>query len=332
MANTIEIKLQEALNENQRLVEENQRLLKALEAQTNREELPRVPPNAPSRSSQPSQPFQEPENWCIQKDCTNPAQVKGKLCIEHTTKRFCIVDVCENYARGKSGFCFRHGGGDCCIAQGCEEKVVPNTDYCSAHDTQGICRTAGCHQTARYGSDYCVKHASSTRCPHCRDWIDGRFGSKKYDGYCLTCFRHLFPSDPRVKGKGYRTKEMMVRNIINSHFEGFIHDKPLYTGNCDCTHRRRIDHRKAIGNTLLCIETDEFAHSRYDPRDEEIRYDDLFMVWGGKWIFIRFNPDGKGVAMEQKLDRLVEEIENQIGRIERGENKELVEIHKMYYI
>ena len=26
------------------------------------------------------------------------------------------------------------------------------------------------------------------------------------------------------------------------------------TGNCECNHRRRIDHRKLIGNTLLCID------------------------------------------------------------------------------
>ena len=37
---------------------------------------------------------------------------------------------------------------------------------------------------------------------------------------------------------------------------GFIHDIPLYTGNCDCTHRR-IDHRIQIGNTMLCDESDE---------------------------------------------------------------------------
>jgi len=67
------------------------------------------------------------------------------------------------------------------------------------------------------------------------------------------------------------TKEMMVRNRINSEFEGFIHDIPLFTGNCDCTHRRRIDHRKMIGNTILAVETDEFGHRGYDKTDEEIR-------------------------------------------------------------
>jgi hypothetical protein len=95
--------------------------------------------------------------------------------------------------------------------------------------------------------------------------------------------------------------------------------------------RRRIDHRKLIGSTLLCIETDEFAHRGYDPLDEEIRYHDLYMVHSGKWIFIRFNPDGKGVDMVDKLHRLLEEINNQIMRIEREENTELLEVIKLFY-
>jgi hypothetical protein len=127
------------------------------------------------------------------------------------------------------------------------------------------------------------------------------------------------------------TKEIRVRNAINEHFDGFVHDKPLYTGNCDCTHRRRVDHRKQIGATLLCIETDEFGHRNYDPTDEEVRYDDLYMIYSGKWIFIRFNPDGKGVDMQDKLERLMEEITTQIERIEADENTELLEIVKLFY-
>jgi len=129
------------------------------------------------------------------------------------------------------------------------------------------------------------------------------------------------------------SKDIRVRNTLKTRIveRCFIHDKALYTGGCDCTHRRRIDHRCLIGNTLLCIETDEFAHRGYDEKDEEIRYDDLYMVFSGKWIFIRFNPDGKGVDMEDKLDRLVEEVEKQIWRIENEENTELVEIIKLFY-
>ena len=95
--------------------------------------------------------------------------------------------------------------------------------------------------------------------------------------------------------------------------------------------KRRIDHRKLIGATLLCVETDEFAHRGYDEKDEEIRYDDLYMAHSGKWVFIRFNPDGKGVDMVDKLSRLIEEIHTQIERIENEENTDLVEIIKLFY-
>ena len=124
----------------------------------------------------------------------------------------------------------------------------------------------------------------------------------------------------------------MVRNIINENFDGFIHDKPLYTGNCDCTHRRRIDHRKLIDNTILAIETDEFGHRGYDEYDEEIRYDDLYMIHSGKWIYIRFNPDDNvsKTDLDDKLDKLIETINNCIYRIKCEENTELVEIIKLY--
>ena len=124
----------------------------------------------------------------------------------------------------------------------------------------------------------------------------------------------------------------MVRNIINKNFDGFIHDKPLYTHDCDCTHRRRIDHRKLIGNTILAIETDEFGHKSYNQHDEEIRYDDLFMIHSGNWIFIRFNPDDNfsKINIDDKLDKLIETINKCILRIEQEENTEVVEIYKLY--
>jgi hypothetical protein len=123
-----------------------------------------------------------------------------------------------------------------------------------------------------------------------------------------------------------------VRNFINQHFEGFVHDQPLYTGNCDCTHRRRVDHRKLINETVLAIETDEFGHRSYNKHDEEIRYDDLYMIHSGKWIYIRFNPDNNydDTDIEDKLEFLLQTMEKQIERIERGENTELVEIIKLY--
>ena len=85
---------------------------------------------------------------------------------------------------------------------------------------------------------------------------------------------------------------------------------------------------------MLAVETDEFAHRRgYDAADEELRYDDVFMVFSGQWIWIRFNPDGGGAAVdfEDKLEVLRVEIEDAIATIEAGLNEELVSIVKLFY-
>jgi hypothetical protein len=164
-------------------------------------------------------------------------------------------------------------------------------------------------------------------------------GNPKYKYYCTECFKRNFPLDPLTFQIRCKTKEIAVRDYINLNFNGFQHNKPLKTGHCDCNMRRSIDHRKLIGNTLLAIETDENQHKPYNKMDEEIRYDDLYMAHSGKWIYIRFNPDkyidNKGICknpmLYTRLEKLKNEIEKQIKRIENEENKELVERVYMYY-
>ena len=165
--------------------------------------------------------------------------------------------------------------------------------------------------------------------------------NKNYKDYCANCYQHLFPLDPLTFQIRSKTKEIAVRDFINSKFEGFYHDKPLWYNEtvCDCTTKRRIDHRKLINGTLLCIETDENQHKSYSKADEEARYHDLFMAYGGKFVFIRFNPDkykdksGKSCnpMLFNRLIVLEEEIEKQIKRIENDENKELLEVFELYY-
>ena len=56
------------------------------------------------------------------------------------------------------------------------------------------------------------------------------------------------------------------------------------------------------------------------------------MIHSGKWIFIRFNPDSNvsKIDIDDKLDKLIETINECIYKIKRDENKELVEIIKLY--
>ena len=265
---------------------------------------------------------------CNESGCTKSARDKTDKCKAHGGGERCNELGCTKSAIGKTSKCVSHGGGERCNELGCTKSSIGKTDKCVSHGGGKRCNELGCTKSAQGKTDKCVSHGGGERCPNCIDWLDSRCGSSEYDGYCATCFKVLFPDDIRSKASYAHTKEMRVRNEINKQYNGFIHDKALYTGGCDCTHRRRIDHRKLIGATLLCIETDEFGHRGYDPKDEGIRYDDLYMIHSGKWIFIRFNPDGVG---ENKLESLIKMIQIQIDRINRDENAELVEIIKMFY-
>lgn len=172
-----------------------------------------------------------------------------------------------------------------------------------------------------------------TGCPY------NRVANAKYKNYCTECFRREFPLDPMTFQIRCKTKEIAVRDFINSVFEGFQHDSTLHTNHCDCTIRRRIDHRKLIGNTLLVIETDENQHKSYDQMDEQTRYDDLFMAHSGKWIYIRFNPDkyktragvSKNPHISTRLEVLKKVIDEQMKRIEKEENTEFVERIYLFY-
>ena len=270
---------------------------------------------------------------CVEPGCQASAVGGYDKCISHGGGKRCVEPGCQASAKGKTERCKFHGGGKRCVEPGCQSSAAGKTDKCITHGGGKRCIELGCQASSVGKTDKCTAHGGGKRCPNCIDWVDSRSGSPEYDGYCATCFKRLFPNDPRSKKRYNHTKELMVRNHINEHFHGFIHDTPLYTGNCDCSHRRRIDHRKLIGNTILAIETDELGHRGYDAKDEDIRYDDVYMIHSGKWIFIRFNPDTNvsKIDVSDKLDKLIETMNECITRIEQEENRELVEIIKLYY-
>jgi hypothetical protein len=166
-------------------------------------------------------------------------------------------------------------------------------------------------------------------------------GKKKYDYYCTRCFQQNFPKDPRTKYIRSKTREIEVRDYLADNFKepSFIHNKELWTGQDDCTCRRRIDFRALYGNTLLCVEVDEEQHKYRNKKDEALRYDDLMMLHGGKFIFVRLNPDPyrdahfkqQNPPMEDRLETLGAELKKQIQRIQKGKNKELVEVVYLYF-
>ena len=161
----------------------------------------------------------------------------------------------------------------------------------------------------------------------------------KYDNFCTKCFEHNFPEDPRTALICKNSKELEVKRFLSKEFKEFIHDKSLWTGQADCTCRRRIDFRWLIGNTLLCVEVDEDQHKYRNRQDELTRYDDLMMLHGGKFIFIRYNPDvfvdseGKRRNPESatRLKELKTSILHSIERIQEEDNDDLVEIENLFF-
>lgn len=177
-----------------------------------------------------------------------------------------------------------------------------------------------------------------TCCKLCK--TDDITANKKYNGYCTHCFANLFPNDPKTLQIRKKSKELQVVSFITNYFKGFKHDKPLYVdldGGC-CISKRRVDLRKLIGNTLLCIEIDENQHRGYNKVDEISRYNDLFMDFSGKYIFIRYNPDSyiingtrRNPQFEIRMKELVKKIKELEKHIKDDKNEELFEIYHMYY-
>jgi hypothetical protein len=207
--------------------------------------------------------------------------------------------------------------------------------HCASCKKDGMIDIYSPNNSTRFCKGTFELQAQGLKCPY------GQYGKKKYDYYCTLCFQQNFPKDPRTAQIRDKSDEMRVRDFLVDTFEdiSFIHNKPIWTGDADCTCRRRIDFRALLGNTLLCIEVDEDQHKYRNKEDEELRYDDLMMVHGGKFIFIRFNPndykDSRGnkqyTSLDYRLEALYDEIRKQIQRIESNQNTELVEIIRMYY-
>jgi hypothetical protein len=117
---------------------------------------------------------------------------------------------------------------------------------------------------------------------------------------------------------------------VSQKYDGFIHDKCLYVDleNGCCATKRRIDLRKLINNTMLCVEIDEHQHKYYIKGDDQKRYNDLFMDFSGQYIFIRYNPDkfkdkyeeSKNPYFDKRRDVLERCINKHIERINNYEN------------
>jgi hypothetical protein len=171
--------------------------------------------------------------------------------------------------------------------------------------------------------------------------------NRRYNGYCSHCFRNLFPGDPRVKQMRTKSKEIKWVNALldSPELSGYEWrwDKPLYVdffGGC-CATRRRIDLWTLVGHTIVAIEIDENQHKDRASEYEQERYNDLFMDFSGRYVFLRINPDSYRVSgkkqdpvFEERLELVRAELEGILADVESndmGADSGLVTVSHMFY-
>jgi len=169
----------------------------------------------------------------------------------------------------------------------------------------------------------CDLHDASAPCIVCERGISD-FG---YRQHCIQCYVNLFPATRH---------EIIVRGVIDTTFDGFIHNKIIPSCGRYNTCGRKIDHRLQIDNTILAVETDEHAHTNYEKGYEERRYNEFTSTYPHKFVFIRFNPHANmeeehaKTDFKHKLGVLMRSIKCQILRIRAGSNVNKLEISTLF--
>ena len=213
------------------------------------------------------------------------------ICIHDKQKRFC--KEC-----GGNGICIHDKNKATCKECGgssiCEHNklkyICKNCNkiaYCIHDKLKRSCKECG-------GSDFCNHDKLKRYCKECngsdicKTPLCETFKNKKYNGYCLSCYVHVFPNEQNTRN--YKTKEKTVSDFIIKTYPEYswIIDKKIELG---CS-KRRPDLFLDLGYQIIIIEIDETQHRNYvniceNKRIMEISKD----LHHRPIVFIRFNPD-----------------------------------------
>lgn len=136
------------------------------------------------------------------------------------------------------------------------------------------------------------KYWFQPKCPECfANDIVSKIGNPKFDGYCFTCFRRLFPKDKRCKSKRLIKQTYIHDNVImnNDFFKDILvsYDLSIKGG---CSSGKKPDWLFDMGMYSVILECDEKQHKRTPC--ESKREMELMMDLGERpLVIIRFNPD-----------------------------------------
>lgn len=236
---------------------------------------------------------------CIESGCNTNASYNIK---DNTIPLYCDIHKKDNMYNIKGYFCIEK---DCSIRAHYNREGEKNALYCKKHSSIDMinilsktCRHTDCNVIPNYnyegkkGGLYCFDHKldgmidvkhNICKTPLCYTRV-----TKKYEGYCLSCFVHLFPDKPNTKN--YKTKEKDVSDFITEKYKDktIITDRKIVDG---CS-KRRPDMLLDLGEQVIIIEVDENQHIDYDCSCENKRIMELSKdIDHRPLVFIRFNPD-----------------------------------------
>lgn len=199
----------------------------------------------------------------------------------------------------------------------CEHKRIKSqckecngSGICEHNNYKSLCKkcngTSICkHYKQTY---YCIECSPNSKafCTSCK-----LFMVKKKNNYlCSYC-----NPDKPIRQK---TKELKVKTFLEEQGYKFIHNRKCNLDNSCQTYFP--DFLIDKGTFFLIIECDEDAHSSYPIDCEKIRENNICFALGLPCVFIRFNPDKKGIKMKTKQKVLKSYIDYYFGK-EKSDNE-----------
>lgn len=183
---------------------------------------------------------------------------------------------------------------------------------CSKHKLKDMinvnvkkCEFEGCEK----GPSYAFKGEEAIRCSRHKlsKMIDVR--SKK----CTSCGMYVVFKRTNYlcsycsPNASQKTKEDEIKKLLEANCLKFIHDKQFQNG---CYLKYRPDFLFDCGKYFVVLECDENAHKGYEQDCEFARMNNITLGLGLPTVFIRYNPDLKGVKTEIKHQKLLETLNN----------------------
>lgn len=224
-------------------------------------------------------------------------------------------EICEHDKRRSR--CVECKGGEICEhgRMRCNCKTCKGSQICNHERLKSLCiecKGSGICEHARIRSQ-CKECHGSKICSHGQLKPMCIICTPNTKAYCASCrlFRvfkktnYLCSYCNPDKKRSQKTKEIRVKELLESSNISFVHDKTVSN---ECCLKYRPDFVIDCVTYYIVLECDEDAHVQYDKECEIIRMNNISHSLGLPTKFIRYNPDKKGLKAEQKEDKLIKEL------------------------